>query len=443
MAGLFKNPFGGSQPSAAAEVDDDFADFVEPSAASVAAAASSSSSPVLFGTQATDKPVVPYTKWYRVWERTSPKDFIQEAMIMPFILLIVVFHLWGTRKNRRKAREWTRAHAPALQSEFAVVGFSGIPKKTKLDGDVGSTAELVAPESLLKEKSAQEFVTYATGRQNVAFLDVAIRLPKRYNPITYAMEYAFSFFFESWPVPAETVEAISYAFDGKEKDLVPVPGKDTSVLKVANSGYDNFIWAVVHKGYMRKFRQDRYDASMTFTRDNSKLPPWVTVMTESAEITDVLLTPELITAIEKAGDALEFLIITDQPVDKPMKLEETAPKKRIHLSLNLSASDPGYASTIPLFTQFLRLTDRLVASAHFRPEVTRKVRHAREEEIKRLRRADEEEKAEERKLAAEKLKKEERDRLLRSMSAEDQRKFLEREKEKEQKRSVKKYTRRG
>lgn len=297
----------------------DFADFVEPSAASVAAAASSSSSPVLFGTQATDKPVVPYTKWYRVWERTSPKDFIQEAMIMPFILLIVVFHLWGTRKNRRKAREWTRAHAPALQSEFAVVGFSGIPKKTKLDGDVGSTAELVAPESLLKEKSAQEFVTYATGRQNVAFLDVAIRLPKRYNPITYAMEYAFSFFFESWPVPAETVEAISYAFDGKEKDLVPVPGKDTSVLKVANSGYDNFIWAVVHKGYMRKFRQDRYDASMTFTRDNSKLPPWVTVMTESAEITDVLLTPELITAIEKAGDALEFLIITDQPVDKPMK----------------------------------------------------------------------------------------------------------------------------
>jgi hypothetical protein len=123
------------------------------------------------------------------------------------------------------------------------------------------------------------------------------------------------------------------------------------------------------------------------------------------------------------------------------RLEETLPKKRIHLSIRMPSS--GYDATMPLFNLFLRLPDVLVSSAHFRPEVVRKLRSTREEEIRRLRKADEEEKAEERKLAAEKVKKEERERLLRGMSAEDQRKYLEREKEKEQRRMMKKTTRRA
>ena len=98
---------------------------------------------------------------------------------------------------------------------------------------------------------------------------------------------------------------------------------------------------------------------------------------------------------------------------------------------------------MPLFNAFLRLTDKLVTSAHFRPEVMRKVRHAREEEVKLLRRADEEETAEERKLAAEKQKKEERERLLRGMNADEQRKFLERERKGELKRGQKRATRKA
>lgn len=240
---------------------------------------------------------------------------MQEAMIMPFILVVVLFHLWGTRKNRRKARDWAKAHIPALQKEFAVVGFDGISRS----GPEEVTVELSNPEKLLKEKSAHEFAAYATGRQNVAFLDIALTMPKRYNPITYIMEYVFSFFFESWETPAEKYEALMYAFDGKEKDLVPVLAKDTSSVKVPNSTYDGFIWAVVHKSHMQKFRTDRYDASITFSKDHPKLPSWVTVMSESAEITDALLTPELIQAIEQAGNDFEFLIVTDQPIDKPTK----------------------------------------------------------------------------------------------------------------------------
>ncbi|KAJ5661771.1 uncharacterized protein N7477_009387 [Penicillium maclennaniae] len=405
MAGMLKNVFGsGSRP---AKPDDDFADFVEapnPSPASLVADSTT--------IQASSTDAVPFTAWYRVWERTSPRDFMQEAMIMPFILIIVLFHVWGTRKNRRRAKEWANAHVPLLQKEFAVVGFDGVARTA--EGEA-VTVELANPEKSLKEKSPNEFSTYATGRQNVAFLDIALKMPKRYNPIHYFMEYAGSFFFESWEAPAEKYEAMLYTFDGKEKDLVPVLGKDTSSLKVNNSTYDGFIWAVVHKSHMRKFRTDRYDASITFSKDHPKLPSW-------------------------AGNDFEFLIVSDQPVDKPTKIDETIPKKRIQLSINLSSA---YSATVPLFTQFLRLPDKLVAAAHFRGEVMRKLRNVREEEIKKLRRVEEEEKAEERKIAAEKVKKEERERILRSMTADEQRKFLERETAKDQRRLQKKQTRRG
>jgi hypothetical protein len=68
---------------------------------------------------------------------------------------------------------------------------------------------------------------------------------------------------------------------------------------------------------MKQLRDDRYDVSITTTKDNSKLPNWATVMSESAEVTDFLLTPELVKAVEQAGDLLEHLIVTDQPIDQP------------------------------------------------------------------------------------------------------------------------------
>jgi hypothetical protein len=48
-------------------------------------------------------------------------------------------------------------------------------------------------------------------------------------------------------------------------------------------------------------------------------------MSESAEVTDLLLSPELIKAVEEAGELLEHLIITDQPVDRPKKYVSFSP----------------------------------------------------------------------------------------------------------------------
>ncbi|OJD09644.1 hypothetical protein ACJ73_10170 [Blastomyces percursus] len=370
-------------------------------------------------------------------------------------------------KNRRRAKKWAQAHLPILQSEFAVVGYGGVggarralsvdnvqaeglaKASATASASASSGDELEVPASMLKEMSGTEFVTYATGRQNVAFMDVSIKLFRWYNPLYMLGDFAVSMFFDSWPVPVERVECTAYSFDGKEKDLVPAPSAVEKELieqrtkgAANSSSYDGFVFAVVHKNCMRKLREDRYDISLTFTRDNPKLPQWATVMSESAEITDTMLTADLIKAVEDAGEDFEYLIITDQPLDKPTKLDETTPGKRINLSLRLPKSG-SYTTTMPIFTYFLRLTDRVVSAAHFRAEVVRKLRNTRDEETRKLRRAHEVEKSEERKLQAEKVKKEERDRLLRGMSAEEQRKFLEKERERETKRGMKKATRKG
>jgi hypothetical protein len=245
----------------------------------------------------------PYTAWYRVWERTTVDDFKLEMYILPFLVLLVLAHVWGTHSNRSKAKAWAKAHAPALQQEFAQVGYK-------------AGAQPATSDEILREKKADEFQSYVTGRQNVAFIDFKLTLLKRYNPFMLLGEYIIPLFFESFPVPAERMEATAFVFDGNETKHAPLYGSGEA-KKVPNSSFDGFVFAVVHKDLMKRMREDRYDVSLTTTRDHAKLPIWTAVMSESAEITDMVLTPELIKAIHDAGDNFEALIITDQPTDQP------------------------------------------------------------------------------------------------------------------------------
>ena len=218
-----------------------------------------------------------------------------------------------------------------LKQEYAVIGF-GEPSNAQVDESVSAKPserslgdDLKHPDELLKEKSASEFSTYATGRANTAFTEITLTLLKRFNPLVLAGEYAVSFFLESFSTPVERIEATTYAFDGQEAELVPPPGDkigqefngDRKVKSA--SGYDGFVWAIVHKDVMKQLRDERYDVSITSTKDNAKLPSWATVMSENAEITEIMLTQELISAVESAGECLEYLIISDQPLNKPLK----------------------------------------------------------------------------------------------------------------------------
>ena len=265
----------------------------------------------------------PYTKWYRVWERVSIQDFYQEFVIIPILIVVVLINLYGSYANRQRAKKWATTHLPLVESEFASVGFGG-GKKGPSVGDVQSQGLAKAleksssvPEELMKQKAKNEYFTYATGRQNVAYLHVMISLYKRYNPISWIGETALSFFLDSIAAPVERMEATAYPFDGQEKSLVS--GEEGSGGGNKDSSFDGFVWAIVHKDKMKQLRDDRYDLSLTSTKDHAKLPEFVTVMSESAEITEALLTPELIKAVNEAGEDLEALIVTDQPIDAPKK----------------------------------------------------------------------------------------------------------------------------
>lgn len=243
-----------------------------------------------------------------------------------------------------------------------------------------------------------------------------------------------AFFLDSLPPPADSAVITISPFDGQDI------GKQGGGY---NSKFDNFVWALVNKRDMKRWRDERYDLSLTTTKDWEGLPDWLAVMSESKEIGDTVLFKELKEAVKDCQDVLDYLIVTDQPVDKPMTLQETVPKKRISLKITLPSDERSAAAIPALLSAFIRLVDHLVLTAHFRPEVLRKVKLVREDEIKKLQKANDEEKAEERMLKRDEEKKAERDRRLRNMTADEQKKFLERERDKEGRKAMKRQQKRA
>ncbi|KAI1437667.1 DUF1682 domain protein [Xylaria sp. CBS 124048] len=431
MADFLKNVMGGNKPEdtpAAAEAHSDFADFAGapdptplPLQTATGGAAVGGPSPALR----------PYTKWYNVHERHSLSEFRTEGFILAIIAVICTLHYIGSRLNRSKARAWAKAHAPLLTSEFAHVGIG----KSKATSDNA--------EGVVMEKSLFEFASYATGRQNIAFVDVKMSLMKRFNPMQLLPEYILGFLFDSFPLPEDSLGATIYPFDGREAQIVPrIPGAAELASKDPKSTYDGFVFAIVNKNKMKELREERYDVSITFTKDHAKLPAWTTVMSESAEITQALLTDDLVDAVNKAGDLFDYIIITDQPVEKPKTMDEAVPRKRIFLRYRLPSNN-DYENLVPLFTYFVRLPDQLASVAHFRPEVLRKVKSVRDENIRQIQKQAEEEKAEERALERDKARKAKRDAELNALDAKAQKRYLEKEKEKELRKAQKKQTMRG
>ncbi|KAI0200724.1 hypothetical protein F4808DRAFT_149990 [Astrocystis sublimbata] len=435
MADFLKNMLGGSKSAdtpVPAKADSDFADFAgapEPTPLPFQVTAGSLGAGATAGGPVPT--AVPYTKWYNVHERHSLSEFRTEGVILVVIALICTAHFVGARLNRAKAKAWAKAHASLLNTEFAQVG-TGAPRISDDESD-----------KVLREKSLFEFASYATGRQNVAFMDVKLSLMKRFNPLMLLPDFIIGFLVDSYPTPEDALGATIYPFDGREAQIVPsAPGAAEVRSKDAKSTYDAFVWAVVNKSQMKQLRDERYDVSITFTKDHPKLPIWTTVMSESAEITSALLTDELVDAINKAGDLFDYLIITDQPIEKPATLDEAVPRKRIFIRYHLPSSN-DYESLLPLFSYFVRLPDQLASVAHFRTEVLRKVKSVREENIKQIQKLAEVEKAEERALDRDKVRKAKRDAELNALDAKAQKRYLEKEKEKEMRKAAKKQTMRG
>jgi len=355
-----------------------------------------------------------------------------------FLLVVIAVHLWGSRRNRNKARGFISAIAPVLTKEFALVGYSDAPlSNTTSKTELGSGPE-ESPKfdvtNAVKSNSHLEYVSYASGRQNIAFMHTTLKLQRRNNPIAWFIEYAVSFFLDSVPEPLDSITMTISPFDGNE-----FGGRASGGI----SKYDNFVWALVNKRHMRRWRDERYDLSLTRTSDWEGLPNWLAVMGESKEVGDTCLYKDLKDIVVECGSFLEYLLITDMPKDKPVKLAELTPKKRLTLELTLPSSSTSPEVLQRLVSAFIRLVDHLVVNAKFRPEALRKIKATREDEKKKLKRAIEEETKEERETQRAEEKKADREAKLRRMTAAEQKKFLDREREKERKDLMKKQSRKG
>jgi hypothetical protein len=120
-------------------------------------------------------------------------DFKQEGVILIIMSLVLLIHMWGTRANRARAKAWIQAYSPILEQEFALVGFGGrkapTAEEVEAQGLLQSSAnpDLDAPVELMKEKAPNVYSSYATGRQNIAWVDLDITLIKRYNPFSHKL----------------------------------------------------------------------------------------------------------------------------------------------------------------------------------------------------------------------------------------------------------------
>ncbi|KAK9337736.1 hypothetical protein V1521DRAFT_432959 [Lipomyces starkeyi] len=347
----------------------------------------------------------------RVWNYNWMNEIWFFAIVVAFIALHVIGNSW----NKRKATNWMKSQLEVLRSQFFQVGF---------DESVTTMESSNTPVSkYLKRISPVDYVFYATGRLNISMLHGKITMLTRHNIIMMVFDYVFSFLFSTEP----------------PKDLVEIVARPTDSDK---SSYDGFVFAIVNKDIMKRVREESYDLSLTKTTDHPKLPVSCTVMSEAAEITETLFTPELLAAVKAAESVLQYLVISDLPVDRPKTVEEYVPTKRALLSIKIAKTPAEEQSTAQLLNAFLNTVDVAVAKAHWRPEVSRKLRATRDDEIRKLKKAADDEKAEE--LAKQRAKeKREQKQEIAKLTAEEQRKAQVKEREKELRRMRSKQVRKA
>ncbi len=149
----------------------------------------------------------PYTKWYNVHERYTWNDFRAEGLILIIIAVVLTLHLFGSRKNGAKARAWIRAHAKPLSSEFAIVGFSGVPAPSAGKSndellEALETANVANPDRLLKKKSLYE---YCDVRDRPPERGLCRRQAHAYqalqNPFMTLVEVGMGFLWRPWARP--------------------------------------------------------------------------------------------------------------------------------------------------------------------------------------------------------------------------------------------------
>ncbi|KAL0579687.1 hypothetical protein V5O48_002317 [Marasmius crinis-equi] len=341
-----------------------------------------------------------YDGWEYKWKMFvfRPAYFKTEVYLIGAILLYVAVWFVGKGANGRKAERWNAAHKPILEQNFSKPSQRGLLRDGYTD-----------------------FFSFSTGRRNVASLHVIFS----FRPIHDLLQFLF--------YTARTFVDLDYRFrDDLELDF----------KLLANGLPHDFVWAVVAKNELKKIKDDRWDLTFTKTSENPNLPPYLSVMSEFADVTDNILRNSALSNVLKDPKIQPYfrsLSVTDQPRDRPLE-PVPAEKREKHVILTLSIPSSSHTNdTIPIVEAVFPFIDSL-SKLSLRPETKTKLKKVREDLDKSLKAdaeaksKEEQEQAREDQKAAKRKAEEER---IAKLPAAEQQKILEREK----KRSIRKQQR--
>lgn len=335
-------------------------------------------------------------------ERISLQSWTIEYVTILSIVGYIVLFLLGSWYNQKITKKYLTLLTPFFTKTFYQYG--------------------VQKDQLYIKDVADHFTSYATGRANIAKVGISIQLKPRHNLFLWSTEAIMSFFFDSIKTPEDTVVF----------DVIPF------------NKYDNFIFGIVSKLGMDKARKLCYYLSLTRTSDSPKLPESFVFMSEANELQEKLFTKELELALDlSSASYIKSIAFTDQPQERPEKILDLKPSRRVVIQTKLVTGDDQLAHIGKVLEAIFNVIDKLsTQEITLKPETAKKIVRTREIEIGKLKKIEEDEKQE--KLADEKARQRKAEReQLRKLSPEEQEKIEKKAAEKRQKKLLKKQRIRG
>ncbi|KAG8691996.1 hypothetical protein FRC11_012342 [Ceratobasidium sp. 423] len=335
-------------------------------------------------------------RWKNVVFR--PAEFKYEGLTLLAILVYIALYIFGKRANEKRAGRWFGEHFPTYAEQFS----------------------RPANGSTLLSDGASDYFAYSTGRRGVHYAHTIFTMLPRHDIFQVIFQRLYGL--------------IDLQYAPQDEVLLDIKLRDKDGLNGEGKG---FVWGVVAKKEMQALRKQRWDLSFTRTTDHMAVASTLSVMAEVADITDVLLKSSngqrLATLLNTPAIVKHFryLLITDQPSERPESGPLPANQRERHLLLSLAVPESNEAKdTVPLVKQVFSLVDVIDQKPGFKVETYKKLKKTRVELDAELAKEAEKEKRDEveEKRAAEKRKAAE-ERLAR-LSAAEQKKYEERERKK-------------
>ncbi|CAE6512323.1 unnamed protein product [Rhizoctonia solani] len=355
-----------------------------------------------------------------------PAEFKYEGLGLLAIFVYIALYIFGKRVNENRAGKWQAVHY---------------------------SSNWIDPLNWEALDGASDYFAYSTGRRGVHYAHTIFTMLPRHDifqiifqklyglriNVTFRWHDIFQIIFQ------KLYGLVDLQYAPQDEVLLDIKLRDKDGLNGEGKG---FVWGVVAKKDMQALRKQRWDLSFTKTTDHAAVASTLSVMAEIADITDVLLKSVNGQKLAKLLNTpavvkhFRYLLITDQPPERPESGPLLANQRERHLLLSLTVPEPSEAKdTVPLIKEIFSLVDAIDQKPGFKVETYKKLKKTRVELDAELTKEAEKEKRDEveEKKAAEKRKAAE-DRLAR-LSAAEQKKYEERERKKAAKKAQGKMVR--